>query len=471
MKKLILKLFMVAMLAVMSSLDAFSVCNASYLHTVNGLTVSFQNTSTYDYSPNYYWIFGDGTFSTTKDPIKTYATPGYKSVRLYLSDSSGSNLMCASTVLDTVVLVTPQTCVANFTKSISGLTVSITNTSLNGNGTSAGLAYYWYFSEGPQSFLKNPVKNFTSYGVKFIQLQIFDSITNCTSTKMDTLNLSSGPQTCSASFTYNISGLNVSFYNTSISTSSNPKIYDLWNFSDGTSSTARHPNKTFSTDGYKIVKLTMYDSSISCSAVYTDTLYISTTGSSCTAKFSKTATGPFSYSFTNMSTNINGTPNGLTYRWVFSDTTFATTLHANKTFTSTGFKWVDLEIEDPSTGCYSHKSDSFLVSGNAMCNADFIKSVNGLTVTLTNTSVNTNGSSVGLSYFWYFGDGTTSTQKNPVKTYSSGGPKIIHLSISDSSQSCFDTKYDSVFIVAPTPLCSASFTMVIDTTTPFNFFC
>lgn len=547
------------MLAAMSSLDAFSACQASFSKTINGLTVNFQNTSTYTYTPHYYWIFGDGTFSTAKDPSKTYATAGYKSVRLYVSDSSGSSLMCGSTVLDTFVLVSgaptcnasfaffanylivsftnmstssaggsqthyrwdfgdgtnsmathptkayatggvkvvtlilydsatacistftdtlilnsgSSNCVANFTKNISGLTVNLTNTSLNGNGTSSGLAYYWYFSEGPAlntGFVKNPVKTFTSYGVKFIQLQIFDSITNCTSTKTDTFNLSSGAQTCSASFTYNISGLNVSFYNTSSSTSSIPKINYLWNFSDGTSSTATHPNKTFSTAGFKIVKLTLYDSSTSCIAIFTDTLLLSATGSSCTAKFSKTATGPFSYSFTNMSTNTNGTPNGLTYRWVFSDSTIATTLHANKTFTSTGFKWVDLEIKDPSTGCYSHKSDSFLVSGNAMCNADFTKSINGLTVTLTNTSVNTNGSSVGLSYFWYFDDGTTSTQKNPVKTFATGGPRIIELTISDSLQSCYDAKYDSVFLVAPTPLCSASFTMAIDTSTPFNFF-
>ncbi|MBP7510722.1 MAG: PKD domain-containing protein [Bacteroidia bacterium] len=554
MKKLILKLFMVAILGVISSLDAFSACHASFSKTINGLTVSFQNTSTYDYSPNYYWIFGDGTFSTTKDPIKTYATAGFKSVRLYVSDSSGGNLMCASTVLDTIVLVsgTPtcnasfaflannlnvsftntstsssggsqvhyrwdfgdgtgsmsthptkayatggvkivtlvlydsatacsstfsdtlvlnsgsSNCMANFTKSISGLTVNLTNTSLNGNGTTAGLAYYWYFSEGPQSFLKNPSRTFTSYGVKFIQLQIFDSITNCTSTKIDSFNLSSGPQTCSASFTYNISGLNVSFYNTSISTSSTPKINYVWNFSDGTSSTATHPNKTFSSGGLKIAKLTLHDSSISCSSVNIDTFYLSATGNSCTAKFVKTKTGPFSYSFTNMSTNTNGLPAGLNYLWYFSDSTTASTLNVNKTFTSTGVKWALLFIKDSSTGCYSNTSDTFLVNGTSMCDASFFGSVNGLTVSYHNTSTNTNGSTVGLSYLWNFSDATTSTQVNPVKTYATAGQKIAKLTIFDSLQACYSFDMDTVTLFAP--LCSASFTLAIDTTTPFHFY-
>jgi|GEM_PF-5265827 len=54
--------------------------------------------------------------------------------------------------------------------------------------------------------------------------------------------------------------------------------------------------------------------------------------------------------------------------------------------------------------------------------ASFDKEVDGLTVTLTNTS------SDAVSYLWDFGDGNTSTDENPVHTYDDGGMYDICLS-------------------------------------------
>jgi PKD repeat protein len=38
---------------------------------------------------SYYWSFGDGTFSTAKNPVKTYATSGWKAIQLTINDSAG----------------------------------------------------------------------------------------------------------------------------------------------------------------------------------------------------------------------------------------------------------------------------------------------------------------------------------------------------------------------------------------------
>jgi len=470
MKKLILKKIMVVLLAIMSSLDAFSACQASFSKTITGLTVDFQNTSTYDYTPHYYWVFGDGTFSTAKDPIKTYASAGYKSVRLFVSDSSGSSLMCTSSVLDTIVLVSSQqTCSANFTKSISGLTVNLTNTSLNGNGTTAGLAYYWYFNEGPQSFAKNPSRTFTAYGVKDIRLIIFDSVTNCTASKTDSFMIVPGNPACNAAFVYSIYDLVVSFTNLSMTSSGSAQHSFLWNFSDGTTSTLKHPIKTFATGGVKIARLSIYDSATSCNSSFTDTLLLSTTGTRCRAGFTKTVIG-LTANLTNTSLNGNGTTAGLAYYWTFNDSPNSNDKNPIVNFSSYGNKSIRLMIYDSITNCTAANLDTFWLAQSTTCQANFTKFISGLSVTLGNSSTNTNGLPAGLSYYWDFGDGTTSTQKDPVKTYASGGSKIIQLTISDSLQACFATKYDSIFLVAPTPLCSASFTMAIDTTTPFNFF-
>ena len=54
--------------------------------------------------------------------------------------------------------------------------------------------------------------------------------------------------------------------------------------------------------------------------------------------------------------------------------------------------------------------------------ANFSITLEGLTATFNNTSVN------ALSYFWDFGDGTTSTEANPVHTYATTGAYSVQLS-------------------------------------------
>lgn len=54
--------------------------------------------------------------------------------------------------------------------------------------------------------------------------------------------------------------------------------------------------------------------------------------------------------------------------------------------------------------------------------ANFTSAPSGLTVTFTNTSTN------AATYLWDFGDGQTSTEKNPVHTYATPGTKAVKLS-------------------------------------------
>ncbi|NUQ25779.1 MAG: PKD domain-containing protein [Saprospiraceae bacterium] len=61
--------------------------------------------------------------------------------------------------------------------------------------------------------------------------------------------------------------------------------------------------------------------------------------------------------------------------------------------------------------------------------AGFTAVVDGLTVTLTNTSTN------GLSYLWEFGDGNTSTATNPTHTYATGGIYNIKLTATNNAGS------------------------------------
>src|SRR6478609_2273105 len=93
---------------------------------------------------------------------------------------------------------------------------------------------------------------------------------------------------------------------------------------------------------------------------------------------------------------------------------------------------------------------SFSLTTQAACTASFtIDSTVATNVYFHNTSLNTNGTDVGLSYVWDFGDSTSSILKNPIKTYYTAGRKFVKLSIFDSSSGCVSIFIDTLLMQLP----------------------
>ncbi|ROU07453.1 S8 family peptidase [Lysobacter enzymogenes] len=69
--------------------------------------------------------------------------------------------------------------------------------------------------------------------------------------------------------------------------------------------------------------------------------------------------------------------------------------------------------------------------GNQAPVANFSSSANGLTVSFTDSSSDSDGSIASRS--WDFGDGTTSTATNPSKTYSAAGTYTVKLTVTDNA--------------------------------------
>ena len=90
------------------------------------------------------------------------------------------------------------------------------------------------------------------------------------------------------------------------------------------------------------------------------------------------------------------------------------------------------------------------------CQASFVTTMppNSSVATFTNTST---GNYSGI--YWYFGDGSTSTQSNPVHTYSPGIYSVC-LTVFDSLTSCQSTFCDTLVIGTSTS-CQANFTVNI----------
>ncbi|GAB3349931.1 hypothetical protein GCM10027430_12600 [Lysobacter tyrosinilyticus] len=80
--------------------------------------------------------------------------------------------------------------------------------------------------------------------------------------------------------------------------------------------------------------------------------------------------------------------------------------------------------------------------------ANFTSSVNGLTVTFTDSSTDSDGSIASRS--WDFGDGTTSTATSPSKTYTAAGTYTVTLTVTDNG-GLTNTKTSSVTVASAPP--------------------
>ena len=154
---------------------------ANFTYSASGLTVSFTDTSTDSGGTigSHAWTFGDGGTSSATNPTHTYAAGGTYSVTETVTDSgNGSTSSKTSAVTVSASGGTPT---ANFTYTISGLTVNFTDTSTDSGG-SIGM-HSWNFGDGSTSTAANPSHTYASAGTYSVSETVYDSVNNRSSTK------------------------------------------------------------------------------------------------------------------------------------------------------------------------------------------------------------------------------------------------------------------------------------------------
>ncbi len=198
----------------------------------------------------------------------------------------------------------------------------------------------------------------------------------------------------------------------------------LWTFGDNTSDVNANPIKTYAADGPYTIKLVV---SNSCGKDSITKI----------VNISSQLTAGFTFPDTvcvGVATVIVNTSSANT-------TTYAWTLTGATTPTST--------IKEPSiiynaVGNYT----IVLVASNATATNSVNKSIVVIDKPVVdiigtigaNKTVPFTTNSVGTSYLWDFGDGTTSTLKNPTKTYTASGDFTVKLTVTNKCGSNFITK-------------------------------
>jgi len=235
------------------------------------------------------------------------------------------------------------------------------------------------------------------------------------------------------------------FYNQS----SPMNAISLWDFGDGSTGVSMgditHP---YNAIGTYYVCLTIIDSVNSCSSTYCDSIRITSGsggGGMCLGVVNPyfAATDSLGYGvFSNVPTGT-----GVVYHWDFGDGTTSNVVGSTThNYTTNGTYFVCLNVFETGGSYDSCSYCSYVTIGNPMggtCSAYF-NLVQDSTNLYNYTAYSYASSGMLYSYFWDFGDGTTSNLQYPSHTYSGSGPYVLCLTITDNA-SCTATYCDSLY--------------------------
>ncbi len=391
---------------------------AAFLFAVNADTVAFVNQSVG--ADSYLWNFGDGTTSTDANPVHVYAEDGTYTVTLTATNECGS-----TTTSQTVTILTPPQAdfSASPTSGCAPLTVQFTDQS-----SSNVLAWEWHFEGGAPAISadQNPVVVYDTPGTWDVTLIVHNGAGSDTMAMPDLITVNEGP---TAAFVAVVNFDTVAFVNAS----QNATSY-LWNFGDGSTSTDANPTHIYAEDGTYTVILTATNACGSHTAA--QQLTISTQPQAGLSANATSGCAPFTVQFTDQSS-----ANVTSWQWTFEGGNPSSSTDQNPvvTYQSAGVYGVTLTVSN-AAGSDTVAYPGYIAVGDVP-SAAFGASQHLDTVWLSNNSTD------ATSYWWDFGDGTTSTASDPMHVYASDGTYAIVLVATNDCGT--DTAQQQVTIVTP----------------------
>jgi PKD repeat protein len=200
-----------------------------------------------------------------------------------------------------------------------------------------------------------------------------------------------------------------------------------WTFGDGATSTEKSPKHTYSSPGTYTVSLTATNEAGASSK----DLKIVVTTQPPIADFTATPTSgkvPLTVQFTDASTGATS------WSWTFGDGATSTEKSPKHIYKVAGTYTATLSVKNE--GGSSEKQVTITVQPQtvkkpvAKFTQDKYSGKVPLTITFTDKSTNS-----PTSYLWRFGDGSTSTDRNPSHTYTKVGVYLIRLTVTNSAGS------------------------------------
>ncbi len=407
-------------------------CYASFFSTIDTTSLAhFYNMSSGGGWAN--WDFGDGTYSYDWEPTHQYTSTGYFHVKL-----SFSSYYSGSATYETDIYVAGSfACKADFGSFIDSTGLAYFTDKTLGSVDK----WYWNFGDGTynaSNYDENPIHQFDSSGYYQVSLSTYDSKSGCSSYYSDHIYIAGNSISCEADFSFFVDSIGeVFFKNKSLGTFT--EYY--WDFGDDQYSNSNLENPTFNYDkaGSYNVCLSVYDSISDCQASFCDLVTFADTSSSaslCAAKYTyyPDSTSNFIY-FTDKS--VGGAN---TWYWNFGDNTAASSSqNPSHQYADNGYYKV-CETVSTTNGCQETFCDVLAVGDvTYSCYAEFSYYANKVTSTAHFKNLSKGNIK---SYYWDFGDGNSSVQKNPTHTYADTGYYAVCITI--YSDSCSNSYCDII---------------------------
>lgn len=385
------------------------------------------------------WDLGNGTISFLRNPSVTYFNPGKYSIKLLVKTANNEDSVVKVEYIEVLEKPIVQFGAGN-TKGCYPLPVQFLDSTFSADSSIS--SWLWDFGDGITSSLKNPNHTYTTAGNFNVTLQIGNK-SGCLSsiTKTSFVQINTGvlakftnntPSNCTAPVTIN-------FQNQSTGTGT---ISYQWFFGDGTNATELNPSHTYSIPGSYTVRLIVSNGN-GCTDSITKPNIISLGQVRASFTAPDSACPNNGILFTNTSSPTPGSVS-----WAFGDSSFSSQINAIKTFTAPGVYSVKMVANFGACKDSAIKSIrilpkvivKFIADDTTNCKAPF-------TVNFTNQSVN------GVSYFWQFGDGATSTLQTPNHTYNIEGNYTVKLKVTNVN-GCIDSLIKTNYIVIKKPVIS-----------------
>lgn len=257
--------------------------------------------------------------------------------------------------------------------------------------------------------MQNPVVTFTAAGTYSAKLVVRNANGIDEVEKINFITVFPSPTSnFSADITLGCAPVRVNFRDLS-STPQGTIVSWEWDFGDGGTSTLQNPSHNYTNTGFYTITLTVTSSS-GCKRTASRGRYIRVVDGVSTDfnfTFSRSCKPPYTVTFQNQSSG----PGVITYGWNFGNGQTSTASNPTTVYNAPGTYTVRLNAVS-----------------NFGCNGTITKTV---TITQTNTdftapanaclnqpaTFQNNSSEIPQASFWHFGDGTTSAQTNPIKTY------------------------------------------------------
>jgi len=401
----------------------------------------------------YYFDWGDGTGEWT-DLVHSdeyaYAThswsyPGNYSIRVRAMDEHGAELGWINTSyyrcshpLNITILNRPPLADFTYTPSnpITRDTLTFTDTSTDSDTSIA--SWFWDFGDGNTSTEQNPKHQYSVRGTYNVTLTVTDSYDGSTDSITKTITVSNSPPI--AAFTYlpaNPTALQTIQF-TSVSSDFDGTITNYtWDFGDGNISYEQNPRHQYADNGIYEITLTVKDNE---NATNSTTESIIVLNIPPIADFSFQPSNPRTTTIVKFKDNSTDSDGSIvSYYWEFGDGSNSTEQNPEHVFYNPGIFKVTLTVTD-NDNATSSKSLNVKVEGppqNRPPVAKFdykpVRIIEDNPVYFIDRSKDTDGTIVRV--LWKFGDGTNSTEHNPIHKYTEDGKYIVNLTVIDDKGS------------------------------------